>query len=175
MPEKWDSGEKIPHQSTSSPVTSLHELLHRTRMSGSTLNATPLLRWTDRAVTTCRLPQSHRGARSYPKDPAYPSTTLMYEVTTLGSLGLPPFRWTSARASPKAQRIYIRTRIIWPNQIRSTTHARTKHGLINYQNSKATMVYLYIMNRSLTSWIQSHTRSRGLLNDPEDDLLAKEN
>ena len=39
----------------------------------------------------------------------------------------------------------------------------------------ATMAKLYIMNRSLTSRIQSHTRSRGLLNDPEDDLLAKEN
>ena len=95
VPGKWDSREKVPHRSTSSPVTSLHKLLHRTRMSGSTLNATPLLRQTDRAVTTCRLPQSHRGARSYPKDLAYPSTTLVYEVTTLVPPGLPPFGWTS--------------------------------------------------------------------------------
>ena len=95
VPGKWDSGEKVPYWSTSSPVTSLHELLHRTRTSGSTLNATPLLRRTDRAVTTCRLPQSHHGAWSYPKDPAYPSTTLLYEVTTLVPLGLPPFRWMS--------------------------------------------------------------------------------
>ena len=65
--------------------------------------------------------------------------------------------------------------IIWPNQDRSITYERSKHGLINYQDSKATMTKLYIMNRSLTSQIQSHTRSRGLLNDPEDDLLAKEN
>ena len=92
---KWDSGEKVPHRSTSSPVTSLHELLHRTRMSGSTLNATLLLRRTDRTVTTYRLPQSHREARSYPMDPAYPSTTLVYEVTTLLSPGIPPFVWTS--------------------------------------------------------------------------------
>ena len=49
------------------------------------------------------------------------------------------------------------------------------HGLINYQDSKATMAKLYIINRSLTSRIQSHTRSRGMLNNPEDDLLAKEN
>src|SRR6185312_10036667 len=144
----------------SSSVTSLHELLHRTRMSGSTLNSTPLLRRTDRAVTTCRLPQSHCGAWSYSKDPTYSSTTLVYEDTT---------------ASPKAQRTSIRTRIIWPNQDRSITYERTKHGLINYQDSKATMAKLYIMNRSLTSWIQSHTRSRGLPNDPEDDLLTKEN
>src|SRR6185437_556795 len=95
VPGKWDSEEKVPHRSTSSPVTSLHELLHRTRTSGSTLNATPLLRRTDRAVTTCRLPQSHHGAWSYPKDPAYPSTTLVYEVTTLVPLGLPPFGWMS--------------------------------------------------------------------------------
>src|SRR6185503_16057556 len=92
---KWDSREKVLHWSTSSPITSLHELLHRTRTSGSTLTATPLLRRTDWAVTTCRLPQSHHGARSYPKDPAYPSTTLVYEVTTLVPPGLPPFGWTS--------------------------------------------------------------------------------
>ena len=95
VPGKWDSGKKVPHRSTSSPVTSLHELLNRTRTSRSTLNTTPLLRRTDRAVTTCRLPQSHRGAWSYPNDPAYPSTTLVYEVTTLVSPGLPPFGWTS--------------------------------------------------------------------------------
>ena len=95
VPRKWDSGEKVPHRSTSSPVTSLHELIHRTRMSGSTLNATWLLRRTDRAVTTCRLPQSHRGARSYPTDPAYPMTTPVYEVTTQVSPGLPMFGWTS--------------------------------------------------------------------------------
>ena len=92
---KWDSGEKVPYRSTSNPVTSLHELLHRTRMSGSTLNATTLLRRTDRAVTTCHLPQSHHGARSYPMDPAYPSTTLVHEVTTLVPPVLPPFGWTS--------------------------------------------------------------------------------
>src|SRR4029078_7313873 len=92
---KWDSGEKVLHPSTSSPVTSWHNLLHPPRTSGSTLNATPLLRQTDRAVTTCHLPQSHRGARSYPKDPACPSTTLMYEITTLVPPGLPPFGWTS--------------------------------------------------------------------------------
>ena len=40
--------------------------------------------------------------------------------------------------------------------------------------SKATVAELYIMNRSLTSWIQSHIGSRGSLNDPMDDLLAKE-
>ena len=170
MPGKWDSGEKVPHRSISSPVTSLHKLLHRTRTSGSTLNATPLLCRTDRAVTTCHLPQSHHGAWSYPKDPSYPSTTLVYEVTTLVSLGLPPFGWTS-KTLPKTQRTSIRTRIIWPNQDLSTTHERTKHGLINYQDSKATMAQLYIMNRSLTSRIQSHTGSRGLPNDPEDDLL----
>ena len=79
----------------------------------------------------------------------------------------------NTRASPKAQRTSIRTRIIWPNQDRSITYEQTKHGLINYQDSKATMAKLYIMNRSMTSRIQSHTRSRGLLNDPEDDLLAK--
>src|SRR6185369_14255399 len=84
-----------PHWRTFSSVTSLHELLHRTPTSGSMLNATPLLRWMDRAVTTCRLPQSHHGAWSYPKDPAYPSTTLVYEVTTLVPPGLPPFGWTS--------------------------------------------------------------------------------
>src|SRR6185312_15203041 len=83
VPGKWDSGEKVPYRSTSNSFTSLHELLHRTRTSGSTLNATPLLRRTEWAVTTCRLPQSHHGARSYPKNPAYPSTTLVYEVTTL--------------------------------------------------------------------------------------------
>ena len=95
VPGKWDSGEKVPHWRTSSSVTSLNELLHRTQTSGSTLNASPLLRRTDRAVATCRLPQSHRGARSYPKDPAYPSTMLVYEVTTLASPSLPPFGWTS--------------------------------------------------------------------------------
>ena len=95
VPGKWDSGEKVPHWRTSSSVTSLHEFLHRTRTSGSTLKATQLLCRTDRAVTSCRLPQSHRGAWSYPKDPACPSTTLMYEVTTLASPGLPPFGWTS--------------------------------------------------------------------------------
>ena len=68
----------------------------------------------------------------------------------------------------------IRTRIIWPNEDLSITHERTKHGLINYQDSKATMAHLYIMNRSLTNQIQSHFGSRGLLNDPDDDLLAKE-
>ena len=36
------------------------------------------------------------------------------------------------------------------------------------------MAQLYIMNRSLTNQIQSHTESRGLLNDPDNDLLAKE-
>ena len=156
MPRKWDSGEKVPHWRTSSPVTSLHELLHRTRTSGSTLNSTPLLRWTDKAVTTCRLPKSHRGARSYPKDPAYPSTTLVYEVTTLVLPDLPPFEWMSKTLE----------------QDRSITYERTKHGLINHQDSKATMAKLYIMNRSLTSRIQSHTRSRGLLNDPEDAMLV---
>ena len=92
---KWDSGEKVPHWSTSSPVTSLHELLHRTRMSGNPQNATQLLRGTDRDVTTCHLPQSHHGVRSYPMDPSYPRTTLVYEVTTLASPGLPPSGWTS--------------------------------------------------------------------------------
>ena len=161
MPGKWDSGEKVPHRSTSSPVTTLHELLHRTRMSESTLNTTLLLRRTDRAVTTCHLPQSHHGARSYPKDPAYPSTTLVYEVTTLVSPGLPPFGWTSKilEQARKPQQTSIRTQIIWPNQDLCITHERTKHGLINYQDSKATMAKLYIMNRSLTSQIQSHIRS----------------
>ena len=65
------------------------------RTSGSTLNAIQLLRRTDRAVTTCHLPQLHCGAWTYPKDPAYLSTTLVYEVTTLASPGLPPFGWTS--------------------------------------------------------------------------------
>ena len=95
MPGKWDSGEKVSHWRTSSPVTSFHKLLHHTRTSGNALIATQLLRRMDRAVTTCRLPQSHRGARSYPNDPAYPSTMLVYEVTTLVPPDLPPFGWTS--------------------------------------------------------------------------------
>ena len=49
---------------------------------------------TDRAVTTCGLPQSHRGAPSYLKDPAYPGTMSAYEVTTLAPPGPPPFGWT---------------------------------------------------------------------------------
>ena len=95
MPKKSDRGEKVPHRSTSSPVTSLHKLLHRTRTSGSVLIATQLLRRKNMAVTTCRLPQSHHGAWSYLKDPTYLSTTLVYEVTTLASPRLPPYGWTS--------------------------------------------------------------------------------
>ena len=95
VPGKWDSGEKVPHWRTSSSVTSLHKLLHQTRTSGNSLSATQLLHRMDKAVTTCRLPQSHCGARSYSMDPAYPSTTLVYDVTTLVSPGLPPFGWTS--------------------------------------------------------------------------------
>ena len=173
MPGKWDSGEKVPYRSTSSPVTSLHELLHRTRTSGSTLNATPLLRLTDRAVTTYRLPQSHRGARSYTKGPVYLSTTLVYEVTTLVSPGLPPFGLTS-KTLEQARKHNEPLSVPGSSGLTNTiciTHERTKHGLINYQDSKATMAYLYIMNRSLTNRIQSHIGSRGLLNDSEDDLL----
>ena len=95
VPRKWDRGEKVPYRSTSSPFTSLHKLLHRTRTSGNSLSATQLLHRTDMAVTTYCLPQSHRGARAYPMDPTYPSTTLVHEVTTLASPGLPPFGWTS--------------------------------------------------------------------------------
>jgi hypothetical protein len=40
--------------------------------------------------------------------------------------------------------------------------------MINYQDSIATMTKLCIMNRILTSQIQSHTGGRGLLNDLED-------
>ena len=61
-----------------------------------------LLRQTDMAVTSCRLPLSYRGAQEYPLDPAYPSTTLVYEVTTLMPLGLPPFGWPS-KALEKAK------------------------------------------------------------------------
>jgi len=49
----------------------------------------------DMAVTSCCLPLSYCGAREYPLDPAYPSTTLVYEVTTLMPLGLPPVGWPS--------------------------------------------------------------------------------
>jgi hypothetical protein len=85
MSGNWSIGENVPHRSTSSHVTSLNELLHRTQMSRSALIATQLVRRTVSAVTTCRLLQSHHGARSYLKDPAYPSTTPVYDVTTLES------------------------------------------------------------------------------------------
>ena len=39
------------------------------------------------------LPKSHRGAPSYPKDPAYLGTMPAYEVTTLAPPGPPPFGW----------------------------------------------------------------------------------
>ena len=93
--EKWEYQRECPDPATVRVIISLHELLHRIRRLGSAPTETQLLQWTDKAVTTCRLPQSHRGARSYPNDPAYPSTTLVYEVTTLASPGLPPFGWTS--------------------------------------------------------------------------------
>ena len=70
-------------------LLSAHKLILLIYGDNSTLNATPLLCRTDRAVTTCHLPQSHRGAWSYPKDLAYSSTTLVYEVTTLVSPSLP--------------------------------------------------------------------------------------
>ena len=94
----------------------------------------------------------------------------MYEVTTLASLGLPPFGCTSKTLEQARNH---NEPLSLPGSS-GLTHERTKHGLIDYQDSKATMAQLYIMNRSLTTRIQSHTGSRGLLNDPEDDLLAKE-
>ena len=147
-------------------------LLHRTRVSGNMLNTTPMLRRMDMAVTSCRLPLSQRGARSYPMDPAYPSTMLVYEVTTVMPRA-PTLRMDkqSTRASPKAQRPIIQSLNIWPNHTRHTTHDEHKHGLINYRDSTATMIKLYIMNRVLTERIQSHTESRGSLNDSEDDLI----
>src|SRR6185503_21293871 len=51
-------------------------------------------RRTDRAVTTCSLSQSHRGAPSYLRDPTYPGTMPAYKVTTLAPSGPPPFGWT---------------------------------------------------------------------------------
>ena len=90
-----DIGENVPHCRTSSPVTSLHELLHGTLTSGITLITKQPCSGPNGAVTTRGLPQSNRGAPSYPKDPAYPGTTPVYEVTTLAPPGLPPFRWTS--------------------------------------------------------------------------------
>ena len=102
---------------------------------------------------------------------------LVYEVTTLVPPGLPPFGWTTKtlEQARKHNEPLSVPGIILPNQDHSITYEQSKHGLINYRDSKATMAELYIMNRSLTSRIQSHTRSRGLLNNPEDDLLAKEN
>jgi hypothetical protein len=44
--------------------------------------------------------------------------------------------------------------------------------MINNQDSIATMTELYIMNKILTSQIQSHTQSRRLRSDPEDDLYS---
>ena len=50
------------------------------------------------------------------------------------------------------------------------THDKTKHGLINYQDSITTMDKLYILNRVLTEGIQTHMKGRGLLSNLEDDL-----
>ena len=80
------------HWSTSSPVTSLQELLHGTRTSGTTLTTKKIHGGPYGVVTTRGLPQRSHEALSYPKDPANPGTTPMYEVITLAPPGLPPFR-----------------------------------------------------------------------------------
>ena len=69
--------------------------LHRTQTSRTSLNATTAVTPNGHGCHLIRLPLSHRGAWEYPLDPAYPSTTLMYEVTTLMPLGLPPIGWPS--------------------------------------------------------------------------------
>ena len=127
----------------------------------------------DMAVTSCRLPLSHHGAQEYPLDPAYPSTTLVYEVTTLMPPGPPPFGWPSKalEQARKHNEPLSNPPNIWPIHTHHTTHDEHKHGLINYRDSIETMNKLYIMNRVLKERIQSHTESQGSLNDSEDDLI----
>ena len=133
MPGKYDSGEKVPHQSTSSPVTSLHVLLHRTRTPGSTLNTTPLLRQMDRDVTTCHLPShtvDHGHIRRIPHTRAPRSCTM----SLLKTHRTPTLQMDkqSTRTSPKAQRTIVQPLNTWSNHTRHTTHDEHKHGLINY-------------------------------------------
>ena len=54
--KKWEYYGECPDQGTVRVVTSLEELLHRTPTLEIALTVTQLLRQTDRAVTSCRLP-----------------------------------------------------------------------------------------------------------------------
>jgi len=144
-------------------------LLHRTRTSGTSLNATtvvtpdghgchlmpstPITLWSTVISGGSRIPEHHARVRGhYSSAPRTPNIRKDKHST---------------RASPKAQRTVIQPLNIWPNHTHHTTH----DGLTNYQDSITTMIKLYIMNRVLTERIQSHTESQGSLNDTDDDLM----
>ena len=148
-------------------------LLHRIRTSGTLLNATtvvmpdghgchlmpstPFTPWSTGISTRSRIPEHHAHVRGHYSNAPRAPTLRMDKQST--------------RTSSKAQRTINQPLNTWPNHTRHTTHDEHKHGLINYRDSTATMIKLYIMNRVLTERIQSHTESRGSLNDFEDDLI----
>ena len=116
-------------------------LLHRTRTSGTSLNATtvvttdehgchlmpstPFTMWSTGISPGSRIPEHHTHVRGHYTNAPRARTLRMDKQST--------------RASPKAQRTIIQPLNIWSNHTRHTTHDEHKHGLINYQDSITTI------------------------------------
>ena len=98
-------------------------------------------------VTIYHLPLLLHGARPYLQDPAYLSTTPVYEVTTLAPPGLPPSGWKSKELEQTLKQNEL---ISLPGSYSLTicyiTHDRTRHGMINYQDNITATNKLYFMN-----------------------------